>query len=978
MSFAPIQLLESYEAPFVWTSLDDGEDKFISQAWYLGPVGTLPTAKIFSLSCILIHKEESQVYKNTNPSGIAPLWVPLSTYDQWQEDGVNVTPRPIANFRHGLDLTDDPVNDRTIVDVDEGELDLALMGGLLNLTTQTTGNLPSNYTSVISTVSSATSGLVQVPSIAWNHVTTGSDRVLIVEVITEEVATVTGVTYNGVALTLDSTETNVTGNIRTELWYLVNPPLGTYQIVVSVTPDACITAGAKGFTNCDTTVIFDGTAQTDTGAGTSTSVSFSTTYPNTLLNTFVGTSVLPTTHTPSTGQSSDWTITAAATVQGSSSSKLVGLQTTTTTGYTLAPSQEFSMITYGIVGKPSGTGSTGASNLLINQTPDNGTYDLLIGDVDGVNTVFNVQAGLYLTGTLAVYLNGQLLEQGATQDWFETDPVTGEFEFVTAPLSGDVITAVFQTTSGGFGAQSGIQWQDEGINLGLSGTVNEVDFVGAGVTATRLGDKVTVTVPGASGGDTTSQHIATMDIAQYSPVGVPFSMPGYISPAIVDEVEFTVSPALGSAFSSARAFCVDKANSIYLFVAVDLANSDVDLVLGQFDIATQSWTFGTPTNQNYTGSSATNVTVVNIAAGKFGIYCRNFFAPSSMIIGTFTGTAFGTITTNSLLSLPGSDEGIGDVVVMSDDVFVQVLEYEPGGADRVYFAWYTVSGTTSTLVSSSFVTDTAQIGFVKCERLSANKVVATYTVNTLSNIRMVIAEFDTGTSTWTIGTPTNSSFSAGSVSLNNYDLAVPDTNDWYVIARGASVSYYSVSGLVPTLFSSGSSSAAALSTASETALVKGFDSGDDMYLVNINASNNVYFSRLYTDNLTQPVVVQTSASFPETNTFNLLANAFSFNDIFTTTRGLTGTGIDFFMTTFGANPVVNMTSQLYATTSFIGVAQNAGTTTDTINVVTAGQTEINQDFVSGALVSVNDGAFVESYTPAYNAYVTSEGNKIIL
>jgi len=44
--------------------------------------------------------------------------------------------------------------------------------------------------------------------------------------------------------------------------------------------------------------------------------------------------------------------------------------------------------------------------------------------------------------------------------------------------------------------QEGIQFEDDGSNLGTSGSVTEVDFAGAGVTATRSSDKVTVTIPG--------------------------------------------------------------------------------------------------------------------------------------------------------------------------------------------------------------------------------------------------------------------------------------------------------------------------------------------------------------------------------------------------------------------------------------------------------------------------------------------------
>jgi hypothetical protein len=52
---------------------------------------------------------------------------------------------------------------------------------------------------------------------------------------------------------------------------------------------------------------------------------------------------------------------------------------------------------------------------------------------------------------------------------------------------------IVDTIGSGGSFQTGIQWQDEGSNLGTSGTVNTVDFVGSGFTAERSGNKVTVT-----------------------------------------------------------------------------------------------------------------------------------------------------------------------------------------------------------------------------------------------------------------------------------------------------------------------------------------------------------------------------------------------------------------------------------------------------------------------------------------------------
>lgn len=84
----------------------------------------------------------------------------------------------------------------------------------------------------------------------------------------------------------------------------------------------------------------------------------------------------------------------------------------------------------------------------IDQTPDNGTYGTLSGSVNGTNTVFTVSQGSYISGTLVVYRNGQLQTQGASNDYQETTPGSGTFTFISAPLTGDVITAMYNKTAG--------------------------------------------------------------------------------------------------------------------------------------------------------------------------------------------------------------------------------------------------------------------------------------------------------------------------------------------------------------------------------------------------------------------------------------------------------------------------------------------------------------------------------------------------
>lgn len=72
-------------------------------------------------------------------------------------------------------------------------------------------------------------------------------------------------------------------------------------------------------------------------------------------------------------------------------------------------------------------------------------YGTLTGLVNGSNTTFTVSQSAYQTGTLEVYLNGKLVQNGAGNGWTENTPASGTFDFVTAPESGDVIHVRYQT-----------------------------------------------------------------------------------------------------------------------------------------------------------------------------------------------------------------------------------------------------------------------------------------------------------------------------------------------------------------------------------------------------------------------------------------------------------------------------------------------------------------------------------------------------
>lgn len=197
----------------------------------------------------------------------------------------------------------------------------------------------------------------------------------------------------------------------------------------------------------------------------------------------------------------------------------------------------------------SGGGGSGGSTF-IDQTPDNGTYGALAGLVNSSNTVFTVSQGAYLSGYLQVYRNGLLQLQGASDDWQETTPSSGTFTFNIAPTTGDIITAVYQTSlsttgqfqagtnvtitgigtaldpyiinsSGGGGGSPGgsttqLQYNDAGAFAGITGATTD------GTSVTLTSPKITTSIipttdDGASLG-TTSNKFSDLFLASGSVV----------------------------------------------------------------------------------------------------------------------------------------------------------------------------------------------------------------------------------------------------------------------------------------------------------------------------------------------------------------------------------------------------------------------------------------------------------------------------
>ncbi|HZR66755.1 MAG TPA: C25 family cysteine peptidase [Terriglobales bacterium] len=101
-------------------------------------------------------------------------------------------------------------------------------------------------------------------TLTFAHTTTatGTNLVLVVGVsmnISQRTATtVSGITYNGVALTRAGVQNDSSNAVRTEIWYLINPGTGTHNVVVTENIGGILStigtvAGATTFTGADQT-----------------------------------------------------------------------------------------------------------------------------------------------------------------------------------------------------------------------------------------------------------------------------------------------------------------------------------------------------------------------------------------------------------------------------------------------------------------------------------------------------------------------------------------------------------------------------------------------------------------------------------------------------------------------------------------------------------------------------------------------------
>lgn len=154
----------------------------------------------------------------------------------------------------------------------------------------------------------------------------GLNRGAVVQVITEQLATVVSVTVGGVSCVHKITSTDTPHNLRNEQWVCVNPPLGAQPVVVTLSTPAYLIVGAEALAQIDTSTTV-GTVQSNAGTSNNPNLSLTTMYDNSIIIDGLTTGLTPILYTLGAGSALNWSVTANGNArQGASSVQEAGLE----------------------------------------------------------------------------------------------------------------------------------------------------------------------------------------------------------------------------------------------------------------------------------------------------------------------------------------------------------------------------------------------------------------------------------------------------------------------------------------------------------------------------------------------------------------------------------------------------------------------------------------------------------------------------
>lgn len=306
---------------------------------------------------------------------------------------------------------------------------------------------PTNTDPLPGSTSSGTNGTTPSTTLTISHTILTDENYLRVWVSTQDVS-ITSVTYNGDAMTLVASETDAGADLKGALYGLINPDLGTHNIVITVGTASLISGGGVAYKNVDTSNPTVGVSTGNSGTSNAATDSITTTIDNVLVQDVVSTKTNPTTFT----QYGLWTIQSqvnAAGRPGASSTRKALAPQVVNDQYGLNSSMDWVIVLAGVRGianAPAGgvqsvtglnTDNTDPANPIVQISVDGST---ITGDgTPGNPLVATTSPG----STLDVQLNGV-----SVQDPVDTINFIAPAGTVTTPAAGVVdvdLTSVLST-----------------------------------------------------------------------------------------------------------------------------------------------------------------------------------------------------------------------------------------------------------------------------------------------------------------------------------------------------------------------------------------------------------------------------------------------------------------------------------------------------------------------------------------------------
>ena len=297
-------------------------------------------------------------------------------------------------------------------------------------------------------------------SLTWSHtVSAGSNRVLVVELALDGLgAPASSVTYGGVALTQIG---RGTGNHAVELWALINPTVGTANVVASFSGTTAAAGGASTFNGVAQTIgTAFGTFVSATGTGTTASVTASSAAGEQVIDVLYWRNSPATSATPGAGQTSYWsqtnsTMGGGATLEAGAASVVMSSNLSGSVQWEIAA---VSMKT------AAGITVTPTSGLTTTEAGGTATFNVVLDKAPTANVTIALSSSDSSEGTLST---SSLTFTTANWSTPQTVTVTGvDDSFIDGNIAYSVITAAASSADASY---NGLNASD----ISLSNTDND-------------------------------------------------------------------------------------------------------------------------------------------------------------------------------------------------------------------------------------------------------------------------------------------------------------------------------------------------------------------------------------------------------------------------------------------------------------------------------------------------------------------------